>query len=279
MKKTNFKRFLLLFGILVCVFSLTACSDTISADKAKETTKEKEVAGYTDSFKLWAEDMLRFLDTASDEQIKQYAETSETLDEVNGKMYTVNPDGMGVKTVEFYNSWVKNRQDLGRLKTVDEIKVTVTDDTDTLCTISVKASYEDRNCTFELVLDEDMNLTSGAVNPTYTVGEKMSKAGMNTLIGMGTVFIVLIFISFIISLLKHVNKIDGAKKQNESEKRTANQGIDNAIAQIVTKEENEMDDLELVAVITAAIAAAKGTSSDGLIVRSIRRVQADSRRN
>ncbi len=36
-------------------------------------------------------------------------------------------------------------------------------------------------------------------------------------------------------------------------------------------EEELVDDLELVAVITAAIAAATGSSADGLVVRSIKR--------
>lgn len=94
----------------------------------------------------------------------------------------------------------------------------------------------------------------------------MEKAVLNTVIGMGTVFIVLIFISFIISLLKYVNNI-GAKKEEPAG------GVENAISQIVTAEEesDETDDLELVAVITAAIAASEGTSSDGLVVRSIKR--------
>ena len=36
-------------------------------------------------------------------------------------------------------------------------------------------------------------------------------------------------------------------------------------------EETVTDDLELIAVITAAIAAQEGTSTDGFVVRSIRR--------
>ena len=89
---------------------------------------------------------------------------------------------------------------------------------------------------------------------------------------MGTVFIVLIFISFIISLLKHVNNI-GQKSNKEVEAKEAEaQGVDNAIAQIVSSEESEMDDLELVAVITAAIAASEGTTTEGLVVRSIKKV-------
>ena len=37
-------------------------------------------------------------------------------------------------------------------------------------------------------------------------------------------------------------------------------------------EDEDVDDLELVAVITAAIAASENTSTDGLVVRSIRKV-------
>lgn len=42
---------------------------------------------------------------------------------------------------------------------------------------------------------------------------------------------------------------------------------------VVAIEENSQDELELVAVITAAIAASMGTTSDQLQVRSLRKVQ------
>ena len=153
----------------------------------------------------------------------------------------------------------------------------------------VKATFVDNSVVYEYnkymymtqnsVSDEeaDSYLTSNGVFPykisefevaaNQTMKDKMKDAGANTVIGMGTVFIVLIFISFIISLLKYVNNI-GAKK----EEKPAG-GVENAISQIVTAEEesDETDDLELVAVITAAIAASEGTSSDGLVVRSIKR--------
>ena len=45
-------------------------------------------------------------------------------------------------------------------------------------------------------------------------------------------------------------------------------------AVVQAEEENLADDLELVAVITAAIAASTGTSPSGLVVRSIRRAPA-----
>lgn len=275
MKKSYLRKFSLLLCILVCALGLTACSDTISSAKAKEAAKQREAVNNADELKSWATDMVKFLDATSDDQIKIYAENSDTLDAINKKDYIVNPDGMGVATVEFYNGWVKTRQDLGALKSIDKMDVQVSDETGTLCTIVIDATYEKRTCNFELVISDEYNLTSGAINPTYTTGEKMQKAAMNTLIGMGTVFIVLIFISFIISMLKYVNLI-GNKKEKAAKKEPT--GVDNAIAQIVSSEENEADDLELVAVITAAIAAYEGTSSDGLVVRSIKRVRSNSRR-
>ena len=82
-----------------------------------------------------------------------------------------------------------------------------------------------------------------------------------------------IFISFIISLFKYINKFENRNKA-KNEASNGAQGVDNAIAQIVSSEEQdeEVDDLELIAVITAAIAASENTSTDGLVVRSIRKV-------
>ena len=72
-----------------------------------------------------------------------------------------------------------------------------------------------------------------------------------------------------------MQKAQKTKKTRKKEQKedTASVGVDNAIAQIVSnEEENVEDDLELIAVITAAIAASEGTSTDGLVVRSIRKV-------
>ena len=99
----------------------------------------------------------------------------------------------------------------------------------------------------------------------------MEKAALNTLLGMGTVFIVLILISLIISCFNFIPKIQAkfAKRPKKEEVKSA--AVDNTIAQIIEKEELS-DDLELVAVIAAAIAASEGASStDGFVVRSIKR--------
>ncbi len=118
---------------------------------------------------------------------------------------------------------------------------------------------------FTVVKPNSLKVKSFAVNPSYTFGEKMGKAGMNTLLGMGSVFCVLIIIIFVISLFSFLPKLT-QKKDKKAEKKDS---VDNTIAQIIENEENLVDDLELVAVIAAAIAAYEGTSADGFVVRSI----------
>lgn len=96
------------------------------------------------------------------------------------------------------------------------------------------------------------------------------KALMNTLIGMGTVFLVLIFISFIISLFKYINQTD-AKRTVAAEPVPSLIPAAPSVEETEEAEEELVDDTELVAVITAAIAAYAGTSSEGFQVRSIKR--------
>lgn len=104
----------------------------------------------------------------------------------------------------------------------------------------------------------------------------ITRALLNVATGMIVVFAVLILICYIIEAFKFISVI-----QNKLEARKANKDLvagstDTVLSQIEEKEETEYvedlsDDLELVAVITAAIAASMGTSTDGFVVRSIRR--------
>ena len=119
-----------------------------------------------------------------------------------------------------------------------------------------------------------MRMESAALNPISSFGELMGKAGLNTLIGMGTVFVVLILISLIISCFGVIPKIQAgqaAKKAAKAAGTGTEKAIDNVVAQIIDQEEGT-DDCELVAVIAAAVAAYEGAgSTDGFVVRSIRR--------
>ena len=113
-------------------------------------------------------------------------------------------------------------------------------------------------------------MTSLSFDPIYSIGEKMEQAALNTVMGMGTVFVVLIFISAIISLFKFIPSIIdsfGKKKKSEENKETATESKDS----VPVVEQPVSDDAELIAVIAAAIAASENTTTDGFVVRSIRK--------
>ncbi len=123
----------------------------------------------------------------------------------------------------------------------------------------------------EIIFSNDMfmDVESVSMNPESTMGELMTKAALNTVIGMGTVFAVLILISLIISSFGVLHKF-----QERKEKAAAKSVAESPAAQSAVREEiaDETDDLELAAVIAAAVAACQGAAStDGFVVRSIRR--------
>lgn len=104
----------------------------------------------------------------------------------------------------------------------------------------------------------------------------LADAGINTLIGIVVVFVVLLFISYVISLFRYISVFEkkiAAKKAGKTvqEEQIAIEDVSDA-----EEEASETDDLELIAVITAAIQAyeeAQGNAVAGdLVVRSIRKI-------
>lgn len=107
-----------------------------------------------------------------------------------------------------------------------------------------------------------------------TFGEKMARAGLNTILGMGTVFVVLIFISFIISLFKYILKFQN-NLENKEKETSKNESPVYADEKSIRSQEPFVEDNlyseELVAVIAAAVAAAEGGSAEDFVVYSIKK--------
>jgi sodium pump decarboxylase gamma subunit len=124
----------------------------------------------------------------------------------------------------------------------------------------------------EIVCPADMSGYEGiSTNIEYSTSENMGRAAMNTLIGMGTVFVVLIIISLIISAFGVIPKLEAKLKAKEKQPIPEAKPVPVA-APVAAAEEELSDDTELVAVIAAAIAAYEGSgSTDGFVVRSIRK--------
>lgn len=177
----------------------------------------------------------------------------------------LNTDGYALANA--ISSFQKGFEETGAIISKGEPVITV-DGNEVI--VNIEVICERRNADIEMIFNNDFYnpvMTSAAFNARYTMAEKMSKAGLNTVIGMGTVFVMLIIISFIISLFGLFSK---QRKPDKTE-----EGINKAVEQIEKKETAELaSNSELVAVIAAAIAAYEGTTStDGFVVRSIKKIK------
>ena len=116
--------------------------------------------------------------------------------------------------------------------------------------------------------------TAQAAGGDYTT---IPQALVNTVIAMGTVFLVLILISFIISLLKFIPILmDKLTKKEEPVQPVPQAHPVSAPKPVVQTPAAPADDTQLIAVITAAVAAAMeqdgvAVPADGLVIRSIKK--------
>ncbi len=205
---------------------------------------------------------------------------SQVVSQDMEESYVANVEYQGGDPVVYekaFESWRKAQPDIGDFLGVGKL-ISNTMQIDVLGnvkegTIEVELLGTSHDAILE-ILCENGDISSITTNVNYSFAENMEKAGLNTLLGMGTVFCVLILISLIISMFNLIPKIQNAFKK-KPETSQVEKAVDGAIAQIV-KQEEAMDDSELVAVISAAIAAYEAenggsASSDGFVVRSIKK--------
>lgn len=97
---------------------------------------------------------------------------------------------------------------------------------------------------------------------TMAIGDKFINSIAITILGMVVVFIVLIIIAYSLELLRILFK-DKPKESDEGIEVKKDETMDSPVIEVDY-------DNELVAVIAGAIAAYENTSSDNLIIRSIK---------
>lgn len=101
------------------------------------------------------------------------------------------------------------------------------------------------------------------------------QALVNTGLGMGTVFLILILISFIIYLFKFIPLLFASDKNKAAQKTES--GAPKAVEPAVEKPAEVPDGTQLAAVIAAAVAAQMEeetelpATADGLVIRSIKK--------
>lgn len=256
------KKFLTLICMIACIFGLTACGEeeSLSAYEQEKLEYAKQVA----TMKVIPM-FVSYMDDEMATSLDMY-----TLDEITyimGNEQQMNITGYVVKSaIESFHS---AKDATGNIVDFGEMTAEIKDDT---IVVEAEMVGDKKNAVVEIIFSNDMfmDVESVSMNPVSTMGELMTKAALNTVIGMGTVFAVLILISLIISCFGLIPKLQAklAKKQ------PAEAVAESPAAQSTVQEEivDETDDLELVAVIAAAVAACQGAASaDGFVVRSIRK--------
>ena len=237
--KEKMKKSLLSLALVVCMVCLSCV--TVFAAKDKVLT-EDQIASYESG----AVKVIEQIAGLSDEDIQNYLDQDDDF------------------VTAALTSWNNAKDELGAYVEVGEQTVT-TDGNNVIIHSDVK--YENKTADVELIANSKTNTyESMAFNINYTMGEKMEQAGLNTLMGLGTVFLILLFLSFLIDQFKGISTL------TEKNKPVAPAVPAPAPAAVEEKPEEEVaDDGELVAVIAAAIAAYEGSSTDGFVVRSIKR--------
>lgn len=115
-------------------------------------------------------------------------------------------------------------------------------------------------------------------NVNYSFGELMQQAGLNTLLGMGTTFFILILLSLIIAGFgKLFVSLDKRKAEKDAAERKAAAASQSAPAAAPAPVAAQSDDGALIAVIAAAVSAYREQAEptvapDGFVVRKIRRI-------
>ncbi len=145
-------------------------------------------------------------------------------------------------------------------------------------TVTVTLEYE---YTYSSTYGQYMMSIAGLTwDVDYTMGVMMQKAALNTLMGVCIVFCMLAFLSLLISKIHIIPEALEARKKDKEELTPVPKPVAAPTPAAVEEEEvevNPADDLELVAVITAAIAAYRENESavdtgDSYVVRSIKKV-------
>lgn len=277
------KKLFLLFSMITVLFSLTACSNgqgEVDFDY-KDTDVVLVSVNNADYYQTIDDKNRAYIENEGEEVEKAALSNFDvTAKECGAFKGYLAKDETGKEDV---NNLVSI--DFKKVESVDELLAFLgkvyyeVEENGKNVIVTLKAAYEKRTVDFQFVYEKEprnayvdqtlpFKLAEFTATPEYTLGEKMKKAGSNTLMGMGTVFIVLIFISLVISQFDKLSKI-GTKKEAKGTEKAASKTVAAATSSNLT------DDKQLVAVITAAIMAANGNSGSGdkLVVRSIKKAK------
>lgn len=290
--KAKLKNLLLVLCMVTCVFAFSACGQEENNAEGYESEQYAKICAYdvvqyliNDNLSVEVAQQNEVFDKSlEEEEIEAFIETFKKFkEEVGGVQFNSESVYQDIKVLysaasngeitesQLLEGYIKAYETAG-LKTK---KITYGDNQ----TVLISVNGNERNATVEVSLNKKAQVVNITPTAQYTTKEKVVKALMNTLMGMVTVFLVLILISFIIKMFAFIPMIMEKKKKKEEVPVIKEAKIQVPVAKkepVVATTKEEMSNDELVAVITAAILASStcnATSADQLIVRSIKKVK------
>lgn len=255
------KKILLIVCSMLCMLMFTACGQDTAVQTVGGDMSDDEIYSM-------AEDYLTYLQSFTEEGSYEEMKDDDFLAAADMSALEEVQDLSIMKVVA--DSYTSSLDQLGAFEGISDRSIVREEDS---LTVDLTADYEKHQLKMQAVFDEDMVLESITADTVLTVKEILMKALQNTLLGMGTVFVVLIFISLVISCFKLISKAQNRSKAKKKVQTSDDVKQVESVSAPVEEEADEIDDYELVAVISAAIAAAEETSVDGFRVRSIKRAK------
>ena len=170
--------------LVMAALVIGSTSVVFAADKVDDTVKSTLVTT--------AEGLTDAIVQLKDEDIENYMSSGDDF------------------TTSAMQSWQTSKDELGAKKDSNgETTVTFKDDQ---YTVTVPLKFEKADANFVYVFDSQGTPTSMSVDVQYGMGKTLQRAGLNTLMGIGTVFVMLILLSLLISLFRFIPNPEAKKK-------------------------------------------------------------------
>ena len=247
--------------------------------------------------KSWSEGV-----SESDEQymIQVAEQIFQSVVEISGSDYVKEAEKIPLFK-KALTSYQGSAEDIGEFDPSQPFSETITRTDENEYEVSFDVKGSEHDATVVTIFREEWNQNQGnfildpvsvTTNVDYSFGELMGQAALNTLLGMGITFGVLILLCFVISQFGRIHKYQEMREEEERmlaelKKPLVVEALE-PIPETFTPEELSLRakaagleeepaeevpaDMTLIAVIAAAIAAYEGKPSpDELVVRSIRR--------
>lgn len=246
--KLNLKRIAMGLTMAVCLLSFSISSKAETAPQQIDPNAQSQLEQIAEPF------LQMFVDLKEEdvEKLKTQAEQAAIFSKAA-------------------DSWESLKPELGELVSIgDDVKITTTPEG---YSATVNAVFEKKSITFTVAMDSTL---TKIVSVTFTPEKSgNSQEDLYGWLAVGAIILVLAIIG--------VRKFNGGSKDGSSEgSGTSAPAPVSSAPQVETAsqaEVNLMDDMELVIVLIAAIAASTGSSPSGLVVRSIKRAPASKWKN